>query len=104
MLKISRADHHRIDLLNIIKLIVIHAGLDVMSKFLGQKSLSFLPSFFPDIRHRDDIEIHLLVRSEKGGNMVVAMPVGKSYYADAHPVIGADDPAIAAGAEAQRAH
>jgi hypothetical protein len=36
--------------------------------------------------------------------MVIAMPVGKSYYADAHPVIGADDPSITAGAEAQCAH
>ena len=104
MLKISRADHHRIDLFNIVQLIVIHAGLDIMPEFLGQKGLPLLPPFFPDVRHRDDVKIHFLVRSEEGGNMVVAMTVGESYHADAHSVIGADDPAIAAGAQAQRAH
>jgi len=61
MLKIGRRDHHRIDILDIIKFVIVDTGLDTMTEFLSQKILAILPSLFPDIGNGDDIEIHLVL-------------------------------------------
>src|ERR1700677_1283844 len=104
MLKIGRAYHHRIHRLNIVQFIIVHTSLDIMPELSREESLALLSALLPDIRHRDDIKIHFLVRFQKGGNMVVSMPVRKAYHANTHPVIGADDPAIAAGPKTQGTH
>ena len=73
-----------------------------MSNFFFTKATAFFPAHVPDIRHGNNVEIQFFMMVYKGRKQGLAKPVGVTYNAHLHPVVGTYDAAITFGADAQR--
>ena len=97
VLKIRRADDHRIEVLDPIEFIIVAHSLHIMAHLTGKEILCFLAPQLPQIRHCNDIIIEFIFVVHETREQRTPESVREPYHAHAYPIIRTDDARVAAG-------
>ena len=97
MLEVRGSDNHRVHILTRIQLVVIPTQLDLAAALLLDYRRATFPCNLPDIRHRNQLEVHVLLVLDERRNIAAQHAIARAYHAHAHAIVRAQNSGVALG-------